>query len=262
MIEAYSGDENLKTKEFENKPITDTEIKEANDLYRRIRSKENPLSEEENNRLNSLTKRREQEVDILCPKFNYAVIYGLKGTPEEASRQYEVATDYYEKIIELGSKEGGLKEFALRLEKLGNWSTDPGKIEKIFVNTINSRKKLYKDVFDKMNEVGKGKNFEEPKARINFYKRVNSGVRISDEEINYFEKAIKKHRMAIAADVPEYRRKAVIYHPSKAGEWLNDLKNCYINSNKLKNISERTKRHRKKIEEFEAIKEKLRPKLF
>lgn len=202
---------------------------------------------------NELTENRQKEIDLIFPEFNHEVIYGLKGTPEESSKQFEAAKNYFDSIIEMGGKPGALKKFALRLEKLQNTNKSPKWIEDNFEKIVEEKRSRFGQLIKLMIAAGR-KNFSETNdGWDSFFKKAESGGQISLRERNHFEEAITKERLGLMADFPDFRREAVIYYPKLAGEWKTDLMTTYNNNSKIKTLGERAKRRREKIQRYESI---------
>lgn len=228
---------------IESKPITDEEIAEANDLFK---------SGKNGARLVELKAKIEEEIKRKKPEISYEDIYGLKGTGEESSKQCEVAKKHFETIIEMGGKPGAIKDFAKRLYKLENWDIDPKGIDKSFDSIFENKKAKFGKLIEDTNRAERGNYSKINEEWDSFFKKRGRGEQISKKELGSFEKAIKKERLGLQANLPDFRIEAAIYLPKFADDWRKDII-APRNNKKIRDLGTRIKSRREKIQKFESI---------
>ncbi len=237
----------------ESEPITDEEIAKANSLFKRKDSKEEPLNRGELAQLEGLTAKRQKEIDLIFPEFSYEVIYGLKGTPEESVKQYKAAINFYDVIIEMRKKPGTIKDFALRLEKLQNWDISPERVEIIFADKFERKRKEYIELIEKVNREKYVKFPETNEGWEAFLEKAKSRESISKGEMGRFGKAIEKQELALTAYIPQYRREGVIFLSEKAEGWSRELVNIY-SGKKMRALRSCIEFRRERVEQFVSVK--------
>lgn len=252
-------------------PMTDEEIREANELFERRDSKENSLGERGRARLKELDDRREIEINSIIPEFKFKNIMELECNRDESIKHYLRAEKYFKKIAALAKTpknrygiSEGLYNLALKLEKLKNWKRPPNVIELNFPSIYQNKKKefgrLTKDIYDAQ----KTGHFMRESDREKLYAKLKSGS-ASREEIEYelesLEKLINKERLIIMADMPDHLGEAVIYTPSLLKEATDKLNAGYrIGGIKRRDLKNRVSMRSERIEEFENLKKILQTK--
>lgn len=204
--------------------LTDIEIKEANDLFKRKDSKENPLLGNDIARLEELTTKRNAEKEKIIPEFSFEGIAGLKDD-EPAEEQHELAIKYFNNIIGLAKEHpDDFRKQALYYEKLINWDNDPKNLHSSFEKISEKKKsafdKLTEDIFENKNSICLMKEKEWDRLR-------DKTDEISAEEMKIYENTIRKDRLVIMYKIPDHYIEAAIWMPSLAKEALSEVKKLY-----------------------------------
>lgn len=255
------NNEKQAAKEGENPLMTDEEIREANNLYRRKESKENPLLGNDLDRLKKLSEKRQEKINKIIPSnLSYESIAGLQGD-KIAREQHELAIKYFNKIIELAKEHpDDFRKQALHYEKLTNWENDPKDIwnndprnlisnyETIYDKKEIAFNKLSDEIHDNRNSTCLMKEKEWDRLR-------DKTDEIPAEKMKIYENKIWKDRLVIMYKIPDYYIEAVIWMPSLAKEALSEVKKLYqIKSSKRAALKESLSTRKGRVDLFDVAK--------
>jgi len=253
QVESINRNQINQEKIEEGKPsITDLEITEANKLFKS--SKKNPLSVNDEVRLEKLRTKRKETLNNLFPEFSLKNITGLEGA--DAGAQYELAKKYFEKIIAMKGKSDATYNYAFKIEKLQNWEEDPENLKKTFPSVFKKRQDEYLELTQDINSI-KTSNFIKTREWNKFVK--NSELNnVTEREITKFRFAINKLRLTVKSLLPDYYREAVLYLPYLAKDADISLEDNfrYMNGQRRSNLRKSLNLHQGKIDQFEAAEKK------
>lgn len=151
-------------------------------------------------------------------------------------------------------KPGELKKFALEAEKLQNWNIKPKKVEIIFDNIYNNKKKKYSELIGAINNASRTRFTGSERNWNKFLERVRSGDKLQEGEMDRYKNAINTERLGLMGDIADFRIQAVIYLPQFAEDWLRGINKIYHNiSYDRSNVADRVSRRREKIRQFESL---------
>jgi len=247
------NNEKQAAKEGENPLMTDEEIREANNLYGRKDSKENPLLGNDLDRLKKLSEKRQEKINKIIPSnLSYESIAGLKGD-KIASEQRELAINYFNKIITLNKEDPiAFQKQAIYYEKLINWDNDPRNLISSYEAIYNKKKSAFdiltENIFDNRNSICLVKKEKWDRLR-------DKTDEISAEEMKTYKNEIWKERLVIMYKIPDYYIEAVIWMPSLVNEALSRVEKLYqIKSSKRAALNESLSTRKGRVDLFDVAK--------
>ncbi len=247
------NNEKQAAKEGENPLMTDEEIREANNLYGRKDSKENPLLGNDLDRLKKLSEKRQEKINkIISSNLSYESIAGLKGD-KIASEQRELAINYFNKIITLNKEDPiAFQKQAIYYEKLINWDNDPRNLISSYEAIYNKKKSAFdiltENIFDNRNSICLVKKEKWDRLR-------DKTDEISAEEMKTYKNEIWKERLVIMYKIPDYYIEAVIWMPSLVNEALSRVEKLYqIKSSKRAALNESLSTRKGRVDLFDVAK--------
>lgn len=237
-----------KFKKVVNPVMSDDEIKRANSLEARNRSKQFNVKEE--HELEELKTKRENEIKRLFPGLNFLALCEIEGGRRESERQYPLAEGYLNNIRALSETKGAVYHYALYLEKLRNWQDEPKTLEANFLGIYN----------------GKQRNFESLTKKIKNAKHSGKHIRKLERDVNDPTKVdaqricgvLENEELVMLNLVPNYMWEAVLFDPSLVEDAFKKLYDYYhMKGVKRKNIRNSLELRNQNINKLKSLLNRL-----